>query len=336
MTTEPSFDPGAPLAGAADPWASAPTPELPRRAAVPHDRHDRRRTGPCEADRRATGGPPARAADLAAAIRAALAAGEPVVVTGCGTSEHGAHGRRRDPARGGACGRSRGAGAISATQAFELALAPPPTRTRDRHLARGRDAATNAALAAARDAGAQTAVITVSGGSPAGALAGIVVETGELDQGWCHTIGYLSPVVAAAAVGAHLSGRPLDAATVADLVADGTRDTAGAERIAARFADAAHLLVVASGADRPAAASSCSRSRRQPGSRPRTAISRPSCTATCRPPATGTDLVLILTDRDRRAERLARARQALAAARVIGLRSAAIVASGWMRSSTRP
>ena len=30
------------------------------------------------------------AADLAAAIRAALTAGEPVVVTGCGTSEHGA------------------------------------------------------------------------------------------------------------------------------------------------------------------------------------------------------------------------------------------------------
>ena len=47
-------------------------------------------------------------------------------------------------------------------------------------------------------------------------------------------------------------------------------------------------------------------------------------------PATSRDtgLVLILTDRDRRPERLARARQALAAVKVIGLRAAAIVASG--------
>ena len=44
-------------------------------------------------------------------------------------------------------------------------------------------------------------------------------------------------------------------------------------------------------------------------------------------PATGpaTGLVLVLTDRDRRPERLARARQALAVARVIGLRTAAII-----------
>ncbi len=45
-------------------------------------------------------------------------------------------------------------------------------------------------------------------------------------------------------------------------------------------------------------------------------------------PATddSTALVLILTDRDARADRLARARQALAAARVLGLRTAAILA----------
>jgi hypothetical protein len=46
-------------------------------------------------------------------------------------------------------------------------------------------------------------------------------------------------------------------------------------------------------------------------------------------PATGpaAGLVLILTDRDHRDARLARARQALAAARVVGLRAAAIVAA---------
>ena len=40
-----------------------------------------------------------------------------------------------------------------------------------------------------------------------------------------------------------------------------------------------------------------------------------------------TGLVLILTDREHRAERIARARQALAAARVIGQRAAAIVSA---------
>ena len=115
---------------------------------------------------------------------------------------------------------------------------------------------------------------------------------------------------------------------MADLVADGTRDTAGAERIAVRFADAAHLLVVASGADRPAG--------RELVLKVEEAAWLPSAYRDLETflhghlPATGegTGLVLILTDRDRRAERLARARQALAAAKVIGLRSAAIVASG--------
>ena len=327
MTTEPSFDPGAPLAGAGDPWESAPTPSW--RAGPPYHMTDMIAAEPAVAKRtveRLAGAGPA--ADLAGAIRAALAAGEPVIVTGCGTSEHGAMAAveiLREAASG---GRSRGrtdhqrAGVRAGARAAA-------TRTRDRHLARGSDAARptphwqRPGRPARRPPSSRSAR-----GSPAGALAGIVVETGELDHGWCHTIGYLSPVVAAAAVGAHLSGRTLDAATVADLVADGTRDTAGAERIAARFADAAHLLVVASGADRPAG--------RELVLKVEEAAWLPSAYRDLETflhghlPATGegTDLVLILTDRDRRAERLARARQALAAAKVIGLRSAAIVASG--------
>ena len=111
--------------------------------------------------------------------------------------------------------------------------------------------ATNAALAAARAAGSQTALLTVSRRSPGAALADLVVETHELDQGWCHTVGYTSPMLAAAAVGAHLSGRPLDGDEVAQILAGGSSDETGAERIAGRFADAAHLIVIASGADRP-------------------------------------------------------------------------------------
>ena len=65
-----------------------------------------------------------------------------------------------------------------------------------------------------------------------------MVETGELDQGWCHTVGYLSPILALAATGAHLSGAPLEPATFAGLVSDGTLDEPGAERIAGVLADA--------------------------------------------------------------------------------------------------
>ena len=123
---------------------------------------------------------------------------------------------------------------VASEQAFELSLAPPTRGLVIGISHEGGTTATNAALRAARDAGRSTAVITVSRRSPAGALAGIVVETEELDHGWCHTVGYLSPIVAAAAVGAHLSGRPLDASAVEGLLAAGTRDESGAERIAGR------------------------------------------------------------------------------------------------------
>ena len=123
-------------------------------------------------------------------------------------------GRRGDPARGGAAPPTSRTRIVSSEQAFELSLAPPTRGLVIGISHEGGTTATNAALRAARDAGRSTAVITVSRRSPAGALAGIVVETEELDHGWCHTVGYLSPIVAAAAVGAHLSGRPLDAGAV--------------------------------------------------------------------------------------------------------------------------
>ena len=326
MTAEPTFDPGAPLAGPGDPWESAPTPSW--RAGPPYHMTDMIAAEPALArrtvERLAGAGP---AADLAGAIRVALTAGQPVVATGCGTSEHAAM-AAVEILREAAVAAGLDGARITSEQALELALAAPARGLVIGISHEGATPATNAALGAARAAGAQTAVITVSGRSPAGALAGIVLETAELDHGWCHTIGYLSPVVAAAVVGAHLSGRHLDPAAVADLVADGTRDTAGAERIAARLAGAAHLLVVATGADRPAG--------RELVLKVEEAAWLPSAYRDLETflhghlPATGasTGLVVILSDRDRRTERLMRARQALAAAKVIGLRTAAIVASG--------
>ena len=166
MTTEPSFDPSAPLAGAGDPWHSAPTPSW--RAGPPYHMTDMIAAEPAVAKRtveRLAGTGPA--ADLAAAIRAALTAGEPVIVTGCGTSEHGAMAAVEILREAAVAAGLEGA-RVTSEQAFELALAPPQRGLVIGISHEGASRATNAALGAARASGAQTAVITVSGGSPAG------------------------------------------------------------------------------------------------------------------------------------------------------------------------
>lgn len=327
MTTDPpTFDPTAPLAGPPDPWDYGPTPSS--RPGPPFHMTDMIAAEPAMARRilarvGASGG---GAAELAEAIRSSLMAGEPITVTGCGTSEHAAL-ATAEIIREAAIAAGLPSAIVEGAQAFELSLAPPARGLVIGVSHEGATGATNAALAAARDAGRPTAVLTVSRRSPAGRLAGIVVETGELDQGWCHTVGYLSPIIAAAAVGARLSGRPLDADRVSTLLAAGARDVSGAESIAGVLADSTHLLVIASGADRPAG--------RELVLKVEEASWLPSAFRDLETflhghlPATGptTGLVLLLADREHRPERTARARQALAAARVIGLRAAAIVSA---------
>jgi fructoselysine-6-P-deglycase FrlB-like protein len=97
--------------------------------------------------------------------------------------------------------------------------------------------------------------------------------------------------------------------------------------MAARLADSRHLVVIASGADRPAG--------RELVIKVEEASWLPSAYRDLETflhghlPATGqeTGLVLILADRAHRAERVRRARGALEAAAVMGLRAAAILAA---------
>jgi fructoselysine-6-P-deglycase FrlB-like protein len=326
MTTDAGFDPNARLPGPPDPWASTDTPA--RRSGPPYHMTDMIAAEPAVARRILANqaGPDSQAAALATAIATAARAGRAVIVTGCGTSEHAALGTvdiLREAAR--AAGLP-GPGAIAA-QAFELSLDPPADALVIGVSHEGGTTATNAALAAARDAGSQTALLTVSRRSPGAAFADLVVETHELDQGWCHVVGYTSPMLAAAAIGAHLSGRPLDGDEVAQVLAGGSSDETGAERIAGRFADAEHLIVIGSGADRP--------SGRELTLKVEEASWLPSAFRDLETflhghlPATGpeTALVLILADRDHRAERAARAVGALRAARGVGIRAAAILAA---------
>jgi glutamine---fructose-6-phosphate transaminase (isomerizing) len=324
MPTEPVFDPTAPLAGPPDPWASAPMPTI--RVGVPYHMTEMIEAEPSLA-RRSLGrlGHDRSVVELAAAIRATVEAGDPVTVTGCGTSEHGALAAveiLREAAHDSGLSRA----VIRSEQAFEASLAPQPGGLVIGVSHDGGTPATNAALSAARAAGRQTAALTVSRRAPIGLMADIVVETAELDHGWCHTVGYLGPILAAAAVGGAMTGRPIDHEAAARLLADGSRDERSAETIAARLADATQLIVIASGADRP--------SGRELVLKVEEASWLPSAYRDLETflhghlPATGptTGLVLILTDRDGRDARVARARQALEAARIIGLRAAAIVA----------
>jgi fructoselysine-6-P-deglycase FrlB-like protein len=273
------------------------------------------------------GRPDSAAAELASAIAATARAGDPIVVTGCGTSEHGALGAveiLRDAMR--RAGLPTTPGSPIALQAFELALDAPAEGLVIGISHEGGTGATNAALEAARENGVRTGLVTVGDRSPGAALADIVVATGEMDQSWCHTIGYVSPLLAAAAVAGHLTGEPVDAEAARALLASGSADPVAAEAMAASFVHARTILVIGSGADRPAARELVLKI--EEGAWIPSAMRDLETFLHGHLPSADerTGLVLALADRERRADRLARARQALAAAGVLGLRTAAIVA----------
>jgi glutamine---fructose-6-phosphate transaminase (isomerizing) len=266
---------------------------------------------------------------LADAVRSAAQAGT-VVLTGCGTSEHGAL-AAAEILRGALRRDGLGSARVPVVrQAFELALDPPRDGLVIGISHEGGTWATNLALEKARRAGARTALVTVTDRSPGAAFAdpGLVVATAELDQSWCHTVGYLSPIVVAAAVGERIGGRAVDRDAIVALLKAGLEDAPAAEAMASRLADASHLVVVASGVDRAAG--------RELVLKLEEATWLPSAFRELETmlhghlPATDdrTALVLVLAGAAGRPERVARARQLLEAARKIGVRTAAIVAAG--------
>src|SRR5215210_5919221 len=109
-------DPTAPLPAPPDPWASSTMPSP--RDGPPYHMTDMIAAEPHLARR-------LLARVRADAAAAAVAAREPIVVTGCGTSEHAAQGVAlilRDASR--AAGTDPGPTGILAPQAFESALDP--------------------------------------------------------------------------------------------------------------------------------------------------------------------------------------------------------------------
>ncbi len=323
MDATPVFDPTAPLAGPPDPWASSDTPSA--RTGPPFHMTEMIAAEPYLAERLLArlAAPGGAAAALARAITDALGAGSPVVVTGCGTSEHGAL------AVAEILREATGSHLVTSAQAFELAQEPPSSGLVVGISQDGATGATIAALGASRAAGASTALITVTRRSPGAALADIVVETEELDQSWCHTVGYVSPIVAGTAVAGHLAGYAVAGALVRELMASGlsAAATGSAEAIAGALAGVDLVLVLASGADRPAGRELVLKIEEgawlPAAYRDLETFLHGHLAAT----DVSTGLVVIATDRRGRAARVARVRGALAAARVIGMPTAAIVSA---------
>ena len=240
-----AFDPSAPLPGAPDPWAGSEMPAL--RSAPPYAMTQMITAEPALAERllRRLGADPAIAA-VADAVWATAAAGRPIATTGCGTSEHAAM------VAAALLSDALDDATAWPMQALEAVRRPPRDGILVAVSHEGGTWATNEAMAAAHAAGSATVLITVSDRSPGAALADHVLATGEQDQSWCHTVGYLSPVIVAAALAARLRGGALDPLTARTLleVAD---PEAEAEAAAASLARCTRLLLVGSGLDYPAA-----------------------------------------------------------------------------------
>ena len=222
------FDADAPLPAAPDPWDFMPTPAA--RPGPPWAMAEMIAAEPGLADRVA-----ARLVDDGSAARLAAAGQRVRVGRRAGRGHRVRHvrarrdGGRRDPPRG-----------LAAPLAWPVAGRSRPRRSSCRSTRRpvglvvgisheGATTATIAAMAASRAAGARTALITGSAASPAAAAADVVVATVEMDRSWCHTVGYVSPIVAAAVTDSgRLAGGP--AAVGRSRAAAGRGDRGGARR----------------------------------------------------------------------------------------------------------
>ena len=241
----PAFDPEAPLPGAPEPWAGSEMPAA--RPGPPYAMTEMIAAEPALAERlvRRLGEDPALG-QLAVLLRGAAAQGRVIATTGCGTSEHAAMVAAE------LLTEALEGTTVWPMQALEVARRPPRNGVLLAVSHEGGTWATNEALKAARGAGSATALITVSDRSPGAGLSDYVIATQEQDQSWCHTVGYLSPLIVAAALSAELNDSPPDRLRVRALLAAAGHEPT-AEAAAAQLAGSSRLLIVGSGIDYPAA-----------------------------------------------------------------------------------
>jgi fructoselysine-6-P-deglycase FrlB-like protein len=145
---------------------------------------------------------------------------ETVVVAGCGTSEHAA---------------MAGAALLGARarDAFEASLDPQAEGVL---IAVSHEAGTAATLAAIKATNARTILITARPEVDTGA--DLVVATPLVDTSWCHTVGYVSPLLALTAIAGAAD------ATTASRVIEGTLALRATFAAAARILGGCERLIV--------------------------------------------------------------------------------------------
>jgi glucosamine--fructose-6-phosphate aminotransferase (isomerizing) len=190
-----------------------------------------------------------RARTLAQVILDVDESGEPIVVTGCGTSEHGAMAVAEllDAAL-----RQRGArgGRVEARQALEAALDPRPGGLCIAVTESGGTRATLLAVEAARDVGSATAAITANPGGAVISTVDVAMVTPQRDKSWCHTVAYTSAILAGAALAAEIAEVDLEATEIADWLTQAVAPGEVEGAIADAMRDLTLLQIAGSGADR--------------------------------------------------------------------------------------
>lgn len=233
-----------PLPGAPDPWAPSEMPAF--RGRPPYLMSEMIAAEPALAERLLQRlSRDESLARLVSVVQQTAAAGATILTTGCGTSEHAATAVATLLAE--ALGPMQGR-LVHTLAALEALAQPPSDGLLIAVSHEGGTEMTNAALRAARDAGAHTALISVSGRSPGAEIADDVVQTGEQDQSWCHTVGYLSPILVGAAMAARLYRARIDALAIRSLL-DGANDTHAAASVASALADTDRIIVTGATAD---------------------------------------------------------------------------------------
>jgi glutamine---fructose-6-phosphate transaminase (isomerizing) len=263
------------------------------------------------------------AAEVAEMVRDTWQEGKPVTVAGSGTSEYAAQAVAEivDDAL-----RTFGApgGVVQARESFDSSLDPRPGFfLAVSHGGRSRVAV--GALEAARAAGARTALITAAGSdTPVAAAADLRIDLPFADRSFCHTVGYLSPILVATAIGGALMGTQVDRLALEAHLEEAHETLPDARRIAASLHGVALHLTVGSGADAPSA--------RELSLKIEEAVRVPAAMRGLEtlqhghlvPADSTTSAVVLVADRRQRERRAERAATALRACRRLGLRTALI------------
>jgi glucosamine--fructose-6-phosphate aminotransferase (isomerizing) len=237
-----------------------------------------------------------RVTELAQVILDVDESGEPIVVTGCGTSEHGAM-AVAELLDAGLRHRGAGGGRVEVRQALE----------------------------AARDAGAATAAITANPTGAAFSTVDVAMVTPQRDKAWCHTVAYTSAILAGAALAAEIAEVDLDASEIAGWLAEAVTPGEAEREIARVMRELILLQIVGSGADRTTARELALKI--EEGAR-RPAVARDLETllhghfVACGP---DTGLIVILADSRGGERRWRRAAQGMEAAARLGMPVAAIL-----------